>query len=124
MNLRQKDTKHYERDMEFLEIIEDSLDGSKPILTALILDVKQHDSFIDTWKYSLWIEEWERLVSWKTTTLYKVGQTLKLEYFINMENRFWKHRIVFRVTLPTNYTNKEFLEHTVGIQSSHLPDVQ
>ena len=96
MNQRQKDTKRYERDMAFLEIIEKQ---ETKVLTALVLGKKDMDASINTWKYSLWIDEWNQIVSWKTTDLYKVGQTLELSYFLDIENRFWKDRIVFRANL-------------------------
>ena len=107
MNQRQKDTKRYERDMAFLEIIEKSQkeqqkqqkQHQKPVLTALILGKRDVYTCINTWKYSLWIDEWNQIVSWKTTDVYEVGQTLELSYFLDMDNRFWKDRIVFRANL-------------------------
>ena len=99
MNRRQKDTKHYERDSAFLSCIQKSMETETKILTALVLDIQEvypRDSFLDTWKISLWIDEWKCIVSWKTNDIYDIGKSLELSYFLDMENRFWKERIVFR----------------------------
>ena len=95
MNQRSRDIKHYERDVSFLKIIQTSF--KKTGLNSLVLGKKEVEAFVNTWKYSLWIEEWSQIVSWKTTELYEIGQTLELDYFLDMENRFWKDRIVFRL---------------------------
>jgi hypothetical protein len=99
LNQRQKDCKHYERDLAFLEIL---LSGDKPIVDAIVINKKKVEGLIDTLSYSLWIDAWKRVVSWKTTDILEKGEHIRLQYYANPSSRFWKDRLVFRKELnPT-----------------------
>lgn len=93
LNQRQKDCKHYERDLAFLEIL---LSGDKSVVDAIVINKKKVEGLIDTLSYSLWIDAWKRVVSWKTTDELEKGEHIRLQYYANPSSRFWKDRLVFR----------------------------
>jgi exoribonuclease R len=85
LNKRQKELKQFERDMFFLDRVHTDVST----ITAIVLEKK-------ALKYKLWIPEWKRVVSWKTSGL-EEGATLLLSYYVNLSSRNWKERIVFKV---------------------------
>jgi exoribonuclease R len=97
MNERQTDLKRYERDLFLLDQITANAVGK---ITALVLDVQP---FVleshPMKKVKLWIPEWKRLLTWKTSALDSeivgAGVKIKLSYFANPAVRFWKQKVIF-----------------------------
>jgi exoribonuclease R len=88
LNQRQKDVKQYERDVFFLNQLEFCKNAS---VSAIVLEQT-------TAKIKLWIPEWRRTVSWKSTNtpIEMQGKTIRISYFANPNARYWKEKLVFR----------------------------
>lgn len=89
LNQRQKDMKQYERDIFFLEKLEFCKSAE---IRAIVLGR-------DDVRVKLWIPEWKRTISWKSTNVPETvfqGAAVRLAYFTNPSARYWKDKIVFR----------------------------
>lgn len=87
LNMRQKELKRYERDLFFLTQITFYKKGK---ITGIVL--KKEET-----KLKVWILEWKRIITWKTSAEIKEGDAVKLSYFANPSGRGWKEKMVFRL---------------------------
>jgi exoribonuclease R len=87
LNARQKELKRYERDLFFLTQLTFYKKGK---ITGVVLKK------LET-KVKIWILEWKRLITWKTSAEIKEGDSVNLSYFANPSGRCWKEKINFRL---------------------------
>jgi exoribonuclease R len=87
LNMRQKELKRYERDLFFLTQITFYKKGK---ITGIVLKK------LET-KHKIWILEWKRIVTWKTSAELNEGDSVNLSYFANPSGRGWKEKMVFRL---------------------------
>lgn len=98
MNERQTDLKRMERDLFLLDQITLNSVGQ---IHALVLECQPFVvESVPMKKVKLWIPDWKRTFTWKTSTLDSEvvgeGVMIRLSYFTNPATRFWKQKIVFR----------------------------
>jgi len=113
---REKELKAYERNLFFLEKV---LASQNNTISGLVIDVKSYPSGSRySLKLSIWVKSWNRVISWKThgyivpdtnsiiiNTIYgkntesqneiKLGTSINLSWFANMNQVYWSDRIVF-----------------------------
>ena len=116
---REKELKAYERNLFFLEKV---LDSQNSTISGLVIDVKTYPTGSRyALKLSIWVKNWNRVISWKThgsilpdsglisiqsiadkntsQTIIKLGQAINLNWFVNMNMIHWSDRIVFSLTV-------------------------
>lgn len=120
LKLREKATKHFERNMFFLDKIfaqAAHFDLKQQQILATLIDakVKSENGRIHA---KLWIRNWNRIVSWKTNGTISengsiilvhlrsgiqietyIGDNLSLQWFSNMQEPQWGNRIIFELIL-------------------------
>jgi exoribonuclease R len=85
LNLMSKHAKKHDRDLFFL----DQLQDPRPV-SGIVLDV--HNA-----KSKVWVSEWKRVLQLPTTD-YEPGIKLRLDYYLDMNQPTWKKRMVVRAS--------------------------
>lgn len=93
LNLREKQMKHGERMMLFLQALHRT---RRTNIDAIVIEVDEAKQ-----KTRLYVPEWKRLVSYKKLVNVPVDSCVKLEFFFDSSQIHWENKIVFKVT-PTN----------------------
>lgn len=104
LNQRQKDNKHYERDLFFLNQITISKVNTVECIILRIDEVSESTARttreFSNCKIKLWIPEWKITYTWKSTQEIpeelQPGAKIVVDYFANPTIRNWKEKIVFR----------------------------
>lgn len=108
LNARQKDLKAFERDAFLTNVLLESRKQTH----ALVLDVVIVDEFRR--KFKLWIPHWNRVMSWKTSTVSDVsiqaGTWIQVSWFANPAKRYWKEGLVFRLEKILQLQSQEAVE--------------
>ena len=106
LNLLQKNSKGFERDEFFINVLAKS---KQPVVGGLIIEINIDKQFI-----KLWVKEWNRIIRVKTKVVLdfekfwlekKDGQTFPIRvnkevdvsYHINYEKARWKDKIIFNL---------------------------
>lgn len=96
LNQRQKDLKSFERDMFLVNIL---LQSRKKTM-ALVIERVTYTEGRYTTKCKLWLPEWNRVVTWKTSMDIPAGVQpavwIELGWFANPAKRFWKESVIFK----------------------------
>jgi hypothetical protein len=97
LNLLNKATKKYERDLFFLTQLQ-----TPHVMVGTVLEVLAEKS-------KVWVTDWQRTVTVRTTE-FEVGTQVVLDYYLDMNQPTWKTRMVLRATIvDTNYLEPQFL---------------
>jgi exoribonuclease R len=114
---REKELKAYEHTLFFLENI---LDSQNTTIPGLVIDVKNYPTGSRYGlKLRIWVKSWNRVIAWKThghilpdsglisiqnigdknstQNEIRLGQTINLSWYVNMNMIHWSDRIVFRL---------------------------
>jgi hypothetical protein len=85
LNLLNKATKKYERDLFFLTQLQ-----TPRVMVGTVLEVLAEKS-------KVWVTDWQRTVTVRTTE-FEVGTQVVLDYYLDMNQPTWKTRMVIRAT--------------------------
>ena len=85
LNLLNKATKKYERDLFFLTQLQ-----TPRVMVGTVLEVLQEKS-------KVWVTDWQRTVTVRTTE-FEAGAHVVLDYYLDMNQPTWKTRMVIRAT--------------------------
>ena len=97
LNLLNKATKKYERDLFFLTQLQ-----SPRVMVGTVLEVLEEKS-------KVWVGDWQRTVTVRTTE-FEAGTHVVLDYYLDMNQPTWKTRMVLRATCAsTNYRERQSL---------------
>lgn len=97
LNLLNKATKKYERDLFFLTELQ-----TTRVMVGTVLEVLEEKS-------KVWVTDWQRVVTVHTTK-FKEGSYVVLDYYLDMNQPTWKTRMVLRATIvDTNYRELQSL---------------
>lgn len=86
LNLLNKATKKYERDLFFLTQLQ-----TPRVMVGTVLEVLQEKS-------KVWVTDWQRTVTVRTTE-FEAGAHVVLDYYLDMNQPTWKTRMVLRATI-------------------------
>ena len=97
LNLLNKATKKYERDLFFLTQLQ-----TPRVMVGTVLEVLQEKS-------KVWVTDWQRTVTVRTTE-FEAGAHVVLDYYLDMNQPTWKTRMVIRATrVDTNCPAPQYL---------------
>ena len=97
LNLLNKATKKYERDLFFLTQLQ-----TPCVMVGTVLEVLQEKS-------KVWVTDWQRTVTVRTTE-FEEGAHVVLDYYLDMNQPTWKTRMVIRATrVDTNCPAPQYL---------------
>ena len=97
LNLLNKATKKYERDLFFLTQLQ-----TPRVMVGTVLEVLQEKS-------KVWVTDWQRTVTVRTTE-FEEGAHVVLDYYLDMNQPTWKTRMVIRATrVDTNCPAPQYL---------------
>ena len=97
LNLLNKATKKYERDLFFLTQLQ-----TPRVMVGTVLEVLQEKS-------KVWVTDWQRTVTVRTTE-FEAGAHVVLDYYLDMNQPTWKTRMVIRATrVDTSYPESQSL---------------
>ena len=97
LNLLNKATKKYERDLFFLTQLQ-----TPRVMVGTVLEVQQEKS-------KVWVTDWQRTVTVRTTE-FEAGTHVVLDYYLDMNQPTWKTRMVIRATIvDTSYQELQSL---------------
>lgn len=97
LNLLNKATKKYERDLFFLTQLQ-----TPRVMVGTVLEVLQEKS-------KVWVGDWQRTVTVRTTE-FEAGTQVVLDYYLDMNQPTWKTRMVIRATIvDTSYQELQSL---------------
>ena len=97
LNLLNKATKKYERDLFFLTQLQ-----TPRVMVGTVLEVLEEKS-------KVWVTDWQRVVTVRTTE-FEVGTQVVLDYYLDMNQPTWKTRMVLRATIvDTSYRELQSL---------------
>lgn len=91
LNARSRDIKRYERDLAFLEMVASETTTGR--IRMCVVDCQKKDT---AWKIRFWVPAWSRIVSSRLPQPLDPGWDGAVEFHMNLENRFWKDRLVLR----------------------------
>jgi exoribonuclease R len=115
LNKRQKELKHYERDIFF---ISNMLHNDKRIIRTIVLDWSPIKNEEGRFKIQLYIPDWKRFIKWNVSakpisedriqcvvqqkgqlleTIVEKSMSVRFEIFWNPQVRNWKEKLVLRV---------------------------
>ena len=97
LNLLNKATKKYERDLFFLTQLQ-----TPRVMVGTVLEVLEEKS-------KVWVTDWQRVVTVRTTE-FEAGAHVVLDYYLDMNQPTWKTRMVLRATIvDTSYRERQSL---------------
>ena len=97
LNLLNKATKKYERDLFFLTQLQ-----TPRVMVGTVLEVLEEKS-------KVWVTDWQRTVTVRTTE-FEAGAHVVLDYYLDMNQPTWKTRMVLRATIvDTSYQELQSL---------------